>query len=64
MLTLLAIHWRHAAFFTKAGDLTQYATTAQAIFQESVNAAASGETWPLWGTCLGFELINVLVRRS
>ena len=25
-----------------------------------VSAAASGESWPLWGTCLGHELISIL----
>lgn len=49
-----------AEFFTKEGKLTPFATTAQLIFNESVNAYANGETWPVWGTCLGFELINVL----
>ena len=30
------------------------------IFQSVVNAAAGGETLPLWGTCLGFELTSFL----
>ena len=46
--------------FTPQGALSQYATTAAAIFNETVRAAERGETWPLWGTCLGFELISVL----
>lgn len=49
-----------AAFFTPGGELTQYAGAAQVIYQESVNAHAAGEVWPLWGTCLGHELISVL----
>lgn len=49
-----------ASFFTKSGELTQFAATAQLVFNESVAAASSGETWPLWGTCLGFELICTL----
>ena len=46
-------------FFTANGSLTTYALTAQAIFKESVDAAAQGETWPLWGTCLGFQILGV-----
>ena len=49
-----------ASFFNTDGSLTQYATTASAIYDEAVAAHAAGETWPLWGTCLGFELIGVL----
>jgi gamma-glutamyl hydrolase len=44
------------AFTYKNGSLTPFASTASIIFNESVAAAAAGETWPLWGTCLGFEL--------
>ena len=46
--------------FWSGADLSPYASTAQAIFSEVQAAAAQGETWPLWGTCLGFELIHVL----
>lgn len=49
-----------AAFFNKDGSPTQYALTAQAIFNTSVDAAEKGESWPLWGTCLGHELISVI----
>jgi hypothetical protein len=49
-----------AAFYSPQGELTPFAATAQAIFNASVAAAAAGEVWPLWGTCLGFELISVL----
>jgi gamma-glutamyl hydrolase len=44
--------------------LTQYGLTGQRIFNESVNSFAKGEIWPLWGTCLGFELINVLAAED
>ena len=47
-------------FFDANGELTQYAQTGQLIFNESVTAFKNGETWPLWGTCLGHELISVL----
>ena len=49
-----------AGLVNKDASLTAYALAAQAIFEESVAAAAAGETWPLWGTCLGHELIGVL----
>lgn len=41
--------------------LTPFAATAQLIVDEVKTAAAQGETFPLWGTCLGFELINFLL---
>lgn len=47
-------------FFNANGTLTQFALTGQLIFNESVNAFKNGEIWPLWGTCLGHELISVL----
>lgn len=53
-----------AAAFYSGGKLTQYGQTAQRIFNESVNAHANGEVWPLWGTCLGFELISVLAAEN
>ena len=51
-----------ASFFDSSSphDATPYASTAAAIYAESVSAAAAGETWPLWGTCLGHELIGVI----
>lgn len=42
------------------GTLTPFSVTASLIFNESVSAASSGEMWPLWGTCLGFQLISFL----
>lgn len=49
-----------AAFFNADGSLTQYAATAKLLLDESLAAAARGEVWPLWGTCLGHELALVL----
>ena len=51
-----------AAFFgpAPAHAPTAYALTAQRIYAEVEAAAAAGETWPLWGTCLGHELVGVL----
>ena len=47
-------------FFSPTGTMTPYAATAQLVFDEVASAAAAGESWPLWGTCLGHELIAVL----
>ena len=49
-----------SSFFNKNGSLTKFATTAKLIFEEVVRSAATGETVPLWGTCLGHELVLVL----
>lgn len=49
-----------AGFWNKDNSPSQYAITAQAIFNTSVDAAEKGESWPLWGTCLGHELISVI----
>ena len=49
-----------AAFYDAGGALTQYAATAALILDESLRAAERGETWPVWGTCLGHELLLLL----
>ena len=49
--------------FFEGGGLSPYAATAQAIYATVEAAAAAGESWPLWGTCLGHELISVLGAR-
>jgi gamma-glutamyl hydrolase len=50
-----------ASFFEADGvTLSAYGATASLVFNESVAAHAAGESWPLWGTCLGHELISVL----
>ena len=49
-----------AAFFAGDGSLTPYAATAALLVAEARAAAAAGEVWPLWGTCLGHELALVL----
>lgn len=41
--------------------LTPYAQTAQRILQEVEAAYQKGEHVPLWGTCLGFELLSFLL---
>lgn len=49
-----------AAFFDAAGAPTPYARAGAAIYAEVRRAAAAGESWPLWGTCLGHELVAVV----
>lgn len=39
------------------GTLTPFTQTAAIIYAEATTAWAKGETWPLWGTCQGHELI-------
>lgn len=53
-----------SSFFFANGSMTPYAATAQLVYDEVVSAAAAGESWPLWGTCLGHELIAVLGARD
>jgi len=36
-----------------------YLRTAKIIYDLALQANDSGDTFPLWGTCLGFELLNV-----
>ena len=50
-----------AEFVDQSGRLTEYGAAGMAILDEVRSAHENNETWPLWGTCLGFEFINVLV---
>ncbi|CAE7828997.1 gghA, partial [Symbiodinium sp. KB8] len=49
-----------ADFTFPNGTLTQYARKGQIVFDEVVSAYKAGEIFPLWGTCLGFEMVNFL----
>ena len=50
-----------ASFFNGDGSPTAFTATAQLAYEESVAAAAAGgEAFPLWGTCLGHELLLLL----
>ena len=40
--------------------LTPYGLTGQRMLRASMDAHANGETVPLWGTCLGFQLLSFL----
>jgi len=51
-------------FTNPDGSLTPFAQTAQIIFNESTTAWASGESFPLWGTCQGHELISFLASNA
>ena len=37
---------------------------AELIFNLAMEAGDNGETFPIWGTCLGFQALNVLVAKS
>jgi gamma-glutamyl hydrolase len=49
-----------ASFFEKNGQPSPFALSAKVVFDEVVSAAKAGETFPLWGTCLGHELTLTL----
>ncbi|KAK7113589.1 gamma-glutamyl hydrolase-like [Littorina saxatilis] len=39
---------------------SQYARTGRIMYNLTLQAAENGDMFPLWGTCLGFELLNVI----
>ncbi|XP_065828639.1 gamma-glutamyl hydrolase-like [Oscarella lobularis] len=39
---------------------SRYFEIAKQVYQHSINATDSGQVWPVWGTCLGFEALNVI----
>src|SRR3989454_7027209 len=39
-----------------------YAKSAKILWDLAIDANQRGDYYPLWGTCLGFELMTVLVR--
>lgn len=43
-----------------SGKLTQFGLTGQLVYRTVQEAHANGETFPLWATCLGFEMLNVV----
>lgn len=51
-------------FYNQDGTLTPYAKTGKVIFDLVHEAHRKGEWFPLWGTCLGFELITVLAANT
>ena len=50
-----------AGSFLEDGKLTLFSEVGMAILDEVRYAAANGETWPLWGTCMGFQFIHFLL---
>lgn len=51
-------------FFNANGTMTFYAETACAIFDLVKSLNDQGIYYPLWGTCLGFQLLHVCVSPS
>jgi gamma-glutamyl hydrolase len=49
-----------ADFTFPNNSLTPVAATAQKIYNTVLSAASNGETVPLWGTCMGFQLMTFL----
>jgi len=49
-----------ADFTYPNNTLTPVALTAQRIFNTVLDASSAGETVPLWGTCMGFQLLSFL----
>jgi len=41
-------------------DDTEYYRTAKMIYQLTIDANNNGDYFPLWGTCLGLELLSIL----
>jgi len=39
---------------------TTYYTTALYLFNKAVDANTKGDYFPVWGTCMGFQLLNIL----
>ncbi|KAK7491912.1 hypothetical protein BaRGS_00016931 [Batillaria attramentaria] len=39
---------------------SQYARTGRIMYNLTLQAAARGDLFPLWGTCLGFQLLNTI----
>lgn len=53
--------------FPGGGDIlghTQYQATLSYLFQQTLAANQAGDVFPLWGTCLGFEALHVLVANA
>ena len=41
-----------------------YMKAADRLYQQSLSAHAKGETWPLWGTCMGMQVLSILGARD
>jgi len=49
---------------TNLANTTQYASTARYLFDLAKQANQKGDVFPVWGTCLGFELVGMLVAEE
>mmetsp|Transcript_14947 Transcript_14947/g.28269 ORF Transcript_14947/g.28269 Transcript_14947/m.28269 type:complete len:360 (-) Transcript_14947:213-1292(-) len=45
-------------------NTTKYATGARYMFDLAIQANDEGDHFPIWGTCLGFELIGMLAAKN
>jgi len=43
---------------------TQYVKTANYLYSLAIEANQNGDYFPVWGTCLGFELLNILTSQD
>ena len=48
----------------KYGELTDYALTVKYILNKAIEAKAQGDYFPIWGTCLGLEILAMLVSQD
>jgi len=42
----------------------QYVQTAQYLFNKAIAANDAGDFFPIWGSCLGFELMGIIVANN
>lgn len=47
--------------FEKDGKPTLFASNAKYLLNKAMNATNNGVYFPIWGTCLGFELLHYIV---
>jgi hypothetical protein len=60
LTTLRVLFPGGAASFSASGG---YADAAWELYQHAVSKNEAGDYFPVWGTCLGFELLTFLVTR-
>jgi len=53
-----------AALIYPNGTLTPFAAAAKLVLDLVIEANQNGEHMPLWATCMGFEMLNVLVAQD
>jgi len=66
----LTTAWKQLnGFLTIGGDAnislsTQYNHAMTVLYDLTVEAAQQGETVPIWGTCLGFEMLSIIASQD